>query len=150
MAETSLVAKFVMDVAALVPEGEPATATPSAADDPALELDIAEIARKTQEFLRIASHWEHAMTETTRLERAGAGAEPLRLTRDVEQRAYQATVTAQRALDALVRQARDAHGEPTLAADPRWHLLEMVDDCFSQALSAQHTRYFAKGPLGAL
>lgn len=148
MAETSLVAKFVMDVAALVPEGELAAAPPP--DDPALELDIAEIARKTQEFLRVASHWEHAMTETTRLERAGAGAEPLHLTRDVEQRAYQATVAAQRALDALVQQARDAHGEATLAADPRWHLLEMVDDCFSQALSAQHTRYFAKGPLGAL
>jgi len=145
MAETSLVAKFVMDVAALVPEGD-ARAPDAATVDGAVQ----EIAMRTQEFLRVASAWEHAMEETNRLERAGAAPEPLRFARDIEQRAYQITVTSQRALDQLIKRAREVHGEPSLVEDGRWHLLEMVDDCFSQALSEHHTRYFAKGPLGAI
>ena len=148
MADTSLVAKFVMDVAALAPEGD--APGPAGSGDPEVDASVTEIVARTREFLRVAASWEQAMTETNRLERHGASPEPLHFAREAEQRAYQQTVAAQRALDQLVTRARDSYGEFVLTHDPRWHLLEMVDDCFAQALSEHHTRYFAKGPLGAI
>ncbi len=145
MSETSLVAKFVMDVAALAPEGE---AVPDGADPHTRA--VTDLATRTREFLKLAATWETAMNETNRLQSSGAAKEPVQFAMTTEQRAFTQTMNAHRMLDADMTHTATKFGDGVLDTDHRWNLLQMVVACFSQALTEQRSRYFVKGPLGVI